>query len=166
VSHYPADKYLQFIVHELKPYLDRHYRTLPDKNNTLVAGSSIGALISFYALTEYPNVFGRAACLATHWQLLLNSENPSSAQNALRYIEHKLPMAGSHRFYFDFSAETLEQYGNPYQGQVDNVLQAKGYVQGQDLITKKIPGAGRDENSWQVKADKMLEFLLGENTNQ
>jgi predicted alpha/beta superfamily hydrolase len=50
--------YLEFIVKKLKPYVDKRYRTLPDRINTHIAGSSMGGLISFYAGMYYPEVFG------------------------------------------------------------------------------------------------------------
>lgn len=56
-----ADAYLDFIVHTLKPRLDAAYRTRPEAKNTLLMGSSLGGLVSFYALLKYPNVFGKAA---------------------------------------------------------------------------------------------------------
>ena len=55
-----GDAYVDFLAHTLKPYVDRHYRTLPDRLNTGVMGSSMGGLISLYAALKYPNVFGRA----------------------------------------------------------------------------------------------------------
>ena len=62
-----SDNYLKFIIKELKPYIDRHYSTLKDPQNTFIAGSSMGGLISMYAICEYPKVFGGAACMSTHW---------------------------------------------------------------------------------------------------
>ena len=52
--------YLDFLVHTLKPYIDKQYRTKKDKKNTFVAGSSMGGLISFCAVLEYPRIFGGA----------------------------------------------------------------------------------------------------------
>jgi metallo-beta-lactamase class B len=52
--------YVAFIVETLKPWIDAHYRTLPDRLSTAIAGSSMGGLISLYAILEYPHVFGRA----------------------------------------------------------------------------------------------------------
>lgn len=52
--------YLDFIVKTLKPYIDKHYRTLSSKENTAIAGSSLGGLIAYYAMLAYPNVFGKA----------------------------------------------------------------------------------------------------------
>ncbi|MEM9528608.1 MAG: alpha/beta hydrolase-fold protein, partial [Bacteroidota bacterium] len=58
-----SDNYLKFIVEELKPFIDKKYATLPDVQNTFIAGSSMGGLISMYALCEYPEVFFGAGCL-------------------------------------------------------------------------------------------------------
>jgi predicted alpha/beta superfamily hydrolase len=55
-----ADDYLDFLVKELKPYIDIHYRTLPDAPNTTIFGSSVGGLTSFYAVLKFPNVYGNA----------------------------------------------------------------------------------------------------------
>ncbi|NNE25667.1 MAG: T9SS type A sorting domain-containing protein [Saprospiraceae bacterium] len=54
-----GDEYIEFIVHTLKPDIDAQYRTMPDKANTGIMGSSMGGLISLYAGLEYPEVFGK-----------------------------------------------------------------------------------------------------------
>ncbi|RYF89438.1 MAG: alpha/beta hydrolase, partial [Chitinophagaceae bacterium] len=55
-----GDAYLKFLTATLKPFIDFKYRTLPTKENTIIAGSSMGGLISYYALLKYPRVFGKA----------------------------------------------------------------------------------------------------------
>ncbi|WP_166919512.1 alpha/beta hydrolase [Flavobacterium poyangense] len=55
-----ADNYLEFIVKTLKPYIDKEYRTRPNTKNTQIMGSSLGGLVSYYALLKYPKVFGKA----------------------------------------------------------------------------------------------------------
>jgi metallo-beta-lactamase class B len=55
-----GDEYVDFLVHTLKPYVDRHYRTRPDAASTAVVGSSMGGLIALYATLTHPTVFGRA----------------------------------------------------------------------------------------------------------
>ncbi len=52
--------YLEFLVKNLKPYIDKHFRTKKDPENTLIAGSSMGGLISMYAVLKYPKVFAKA----------------------------------------------------------------------------------------------------------
>ncbi|MEP7232624.1 MAG: alpha/beta hydrolase-fold protein [Ginsengibacter sp.] len=59
-----GDKYVDFLVKNLKPYIDRNYRTLKNKQNTFIAGSSMGGLISFYAILKYPKVFGGAGAFS------------------------------------------------------------------------------------------------------
>lgn len=55
-----AETYLRFLMHTLKPHVDQEYRTLPDRRNTSIMGSSLGGLLSFYALIKYPETFGQA----------------------------------------------------------------------------------------------------------
>ncbi|RAR75599.1 alpha/beta hydrolase [Flavobacterium aciduliphilum] len=59
-----ADKYLEFIVKTLKPYVDKNYRTKPNANNTCLWGSSLGGLVSFYGALKYPDVFGKVGCFS------------------------------------------------------------------------------------------------------
>ncbi len=55
-----ADAYLEFIVKTLKPHVDKNYRTKSNANNTVIFGSSLGGLVSYYAVLKYPEVFGKA----------------------------------------------------------------------------------------------------------
>jgi len=55
-----GQQYVDFIATTLKPFVDKHYRTLPGKENTIIAGSSMGGLISYYAMLQYPDVFAKA----------------------------------------------------------------------------------------------------------
>lgn len=157
---YLADRYLQFMVKELKPWIDANYRTRPDRDNTFIAGSSMGGLISMYAVAEYPDVFAAAACLSTHWPILENNDSMSLSESVRKYMVDKLPAAGTHRFYFDFGTETLDQFYEVHQIKVDAIMREKGYVESKDWTTKKFPGAAHNERSWQRRMDVVLEFLL------
>ena len=55
-----GDAYLEFIVKTLKPHIDSNYRTKIKAKNTIIFGSSLGGLISYYAVLKYPKVFGKA----------------------------------------------------------------------------------------------------------
>ena len=55
-----GDKYLNFIAKTLKPFVDKHYRTLKARESTTIAGSSMGGLIAYYALLKHPETFGNA----------------------------------------------------------------------------------------------------------
>ncbi|MDO4943070.1 MAG: alpha/beta hydrolase-fold protein [Lachnospiraceae bacterium] len=56
--------YMDWLVTELKPLIDAHFPTIPDRLHTYIAGSSMGGLMSLYAATEYSDVFSKAACLS------------------------------------------------------------------------------------------------------
>ncbi|HQO50739.1 MAG TPA: alpha/beta hydrolase-fold protein, partial [Bacteroidales bacterium] len=78
-----SDSYLAFIVKELKPYIDKNYSTLRGPEDTVIMGSSMGGLISAYALACYPQVFGGAGCLSTHWPLSLHEQNDLISQTPI-----------------------------------------------------------------------------------
>jgi predicted alpha/beta superfamily hydrolase len=95
-----SDAYLRFMVEELKPFVDAAYRTRPDRAHTVVMGSCLGGLISLYALTEYPAVFGGAGCVSTHWpsggSLLVDYFAPAITGSTLT-TERKLRMPPTSR---------------------------------------------------------------------
>jgi predicted alpha/beta superfamily hydrolase len=63
-----GEKYMEFIVKQIKPYIDSTYRTIPNRENTAIMGSSMGGLISHYAIYKYPEVFGKAGIFsASYW---------------------------------------------------------------------------------------------------
>lgn len=155
-----ADGYLKFIVAELKPLIDRRYRTLGDRDHTFIMGSSMGGLISIYALAEYPEIFGAAACLSTHWPVSLTFTDLRIGQAMCRYLEETLPAPGAHQIYFDYGTETLDARYEPFQQQVDAVMHHLGYTPNTDWMTRKFEGASHNEKAWRERADIPLKFLL------
>ena len=148
-----SDGYLRFIVEELKPFIDSSYRTLPGREDTFTMGSSMGALISLYALTEYPGVFGGAGCVSIHW--------PLGDGLVIDYMARHLPAPGSHRLYFDYGTATLDAGYEPYQRRADAVMRTAGWREGVDWLTRKYPGAEHSERAWRSRVDVPLTFLLG-----
>ena len=112
-----SDPYLKFIVQELKPFIDEHYRTLPDRENAFIMGSSMGGLISIYAVCEYPDHFAGAGCISTHW--------PAAGGIVVDYLAQALPEAGEQRLYFDYGTATVDALYERYQEEVDQILIAK-----------------------------------------
>jgi predicted alpha/beta superfamily hydrolase len=148
-----GDAYLKYLVKELKPAIDARYRTLPDRAHTSIMGSSMGGLISLYAICECPEVFGGAACLSTAWTV--------AGGVAARELEKVLPDPKTHRIYFDFGTETKDGTYEPLQLQVDAQLKAAGYTEGTNWITKSFPGEPHSERAWRKRVDVPLKFLLG-----
>lgn len=161
-----GDKYLKFITSELKPYIDKQYRTKTDAANTAICGSDMGALISLYAICEYPQVFGEAACLSTYWPLLPGTNHPGPADAFKQYLSEKLPAPASHRIYFDHGTENTEKYAETHQKTVDAIVTSKGYTP-ENWLTKKYSGEANIEKAWQKRFDQVLMFLykLPENKN-
>jgi enterochelin esterase-like enzyme len=148
-----SDRYLRFLVEELKPWVDAHYRSQAEQPATFLMGSSMGGLISLYGLEQYPQVFGGAACLSTHW--------PAGGEVLVDALGAGLPPAGAHRLYFDFGTETLDWNYEPFQQRFDEHLQRAGYRAEVDWITRKFAGAEHSEASWRLRVHIPLQFLLG-----
>lgn len=161
-----ADAYLRFVVEELKPAIDRRYATKPGPESTFIMGSSMGGLISIYALCEYPQVFGGAAGLSTHWvgkptawgrERVRNAALPLAAMS---YLSQKLPLAGSHRVYTDRGDDWLDSLYAPAHLMVAEVLRERGYTAA-SAITPVVPGTGHSETDWAARLDAVLLFLMG-----
>ena len=90
-----SDNYLRFLVEELKPHIDDNYSVLTDRANTFVMGSSMGGLISLYAIGEYPQVFGGAGCVSTHWPGAGAVPDNPVPQAFYRYVREQLPPPGT-----------------------------------------------------------------------
>lgn len=155
-----SDDYLKFIVKELKPYIDSCFPTIKGARGTCIAGSSMGGLISLYAICEYPKVFGGAACLSTHWPGIFTMENNPVPEVFVRYLDENLPNPGNHKIYFDFGTETLDSLYEPLQNRVDVVMQQRGYT-GKNWMTLKFPGEDHSERAWRTRLEVPLLFLLG-----
>jgi enterochelin esterase-like enzyme len=155
-----SDNYLLFLVKELKPFIDSSFATLKDRANTLIAGSSMGGLISLYAICEYPQVFGGAACLSTHWTGIFRSQNNPFPAAMMQYLKKNLPAPNTHRIYFDHGTATLDSLYQPFQLQADSIMKTKGF-HSDNWVTKIFPGAEHSERDWNKRLDTPIVFLLG-----
>ena len=164
-----SDGYLKFIVEELKPRIDRDFRVKTDRSNTAIMGSSMGALISLYAIDEYPKVFGSAGMVSTHWPLFLPTEGQKAISNEEyevvssafeRYLTPALPNPRSHRLYFDHGTETLDAIYARYQQRIDAIVEKRGYRQGANWVSRNFPGQAHNEKSWASRVETPLRFLL------
>jgi len=155
-----SDNYLQFLVKELKPVIDERYSTTTDADHTFIGGSSMGGLISIYAICEYPGVFGGAACLSTHWSGSAAGINDPVPGNIIRYLDENLPDPASHRIYFDYGTETLDSLYEPYQARVDEIMRIHGFDE-TSWKTLRFEGDDHSENSWRNRLHIPVTFLLG-----
>lgn len=157
-----GDNYLKFLVEELKPVIDSSYSVYTDQEHTFVMGSSMGGLMSMYAISEYPQVFGGAACISTHWVGAMPMDNNPYPDAIFKYMEANLPQAGQHKLYFDYGNKTLDEHYPQYAPRVDAILKQKGYTE-DNAKNLFFEGADHSENSWNARLDQPLLFLLGNN---
>lgn len=130
-----GDEYLEFIVNTLKPHIDANFRTIPGRNTTAIAGSSMGGLISMYAFSERQDVFAKAGIFSPAFWFADN-------QPASHVANH--PKQGNARVYFLAGADE-EGNGNQSNYVVED-MQAVA-----DAMTTA--GFGANEKSFNVKPD-------------
>ena len=114
----------------------------------------MGGLISAYAIAEYPDVFGGAACMSTDWNV---------AEGAFAdWLER--PLAGR-RVPSDLlrprHRDLMMPAFGPYQLEMDAVMRNKGYRDGEDWITRRFEGADHSPRAWRERFHIPLKFLLG-----
>ncbi|HZC37634.1 MAG TPA: alpha/beta hydrolase-fold protein [Sphingomicrobium sp.] len=163
-----SDGYLKFIVRELRPMIDRQFNVKTDRANTMMMGSSMGSLISLYAIDEYPQIFGGAGMMSTHWPLFMTPAGKSVGDQEYevvstafeRYLAPALPDPRTHKLYFDHGSETLDAVYARYQDRVDAVVARRGYRKGLNWLSLSFPGQKHNEISWASRVDVPLRFLL------
>jgi enterochelin esterase-like enzyme len=163
-----SDGYLKFIVRELKPRIDRRFNVKTDRANTAIMGSSMGALISLYAIDEYPQLFGAAGMMSTHWPLVIRPDNKPLTDDEYEavsstfehYLTPALPDPRTHKLYFDHGSESLDAAYARYQDRVDKVVARRGYRRGLNWLSLGFPGQKHNEISWASRVDQPLQFLF------
>lgn len=156
-----SDEFLEFLVEELKPYIDLTFKTLPDASSTFISGSSMGGLIAMYAHCEYPQVFGGSASLSTHWPGIFTMDNNPVPAAFRQYLIEHIPNPENHRFYFDFGTETLDSLYEDSQLSVDSIFKTKGYTIA-NYQSQKFEGADHSEKAWNDRLSIPLSFLLAQ----
>ncbi len=147
--------YMKFIVNKLKPFIDKNYRTKPDKINTATGGSSLGGLISFMLVWEYPNIFSKAACISPAFYI----ENIDYLDNVKDYNGLKKNI----KIYMDIGSIGLEQKLQPGIDSMIQLLKQKNLLVGKDLMFYKDKNAQHSEYYWGKRSWRFLEFLFPKN---
>jgi predicted alpha/beta superfamily hydrolase len=148
--------YARFLVEELKPFIDRTYRTHPDAASTAVGGASHGGLISLFLALEYPKVFGAAVVMSPSamWDQDLLIKRVAA-------LPAKLPV----RLWVDVGAlEGPEMVGAARR--LHGAALAKGWKEGVDLHFLEQAGVSHDELAWASRTPGMLRFLWPARTHR
>ncbi|HLG32855.1 MAG TPA: alpha/beta hydrolase-fold protein [Ignavibacteriaceae bacterium] len=145
--------YLQFIIEELKPFIDANYRTRPDKNNTAVIGSSLGGLISFILVWEYPEIFSKAACVSPAFKV----DRYDYVTVMKNYSGEKKPV----KIYLDNGGVGIEEELQPGIDEIISSLETLGYKGGEDYYWFKAKDSEHGEKDWAKRVWRALIFLFG-----
>lgn len=145
-----ADAYGRFLIEEVKPFIDREYRTLKDAANTGLGGASLGGLVSLYLGLNYPDVFGKLAVMtpSVSWdnKLIVRQVRGVKAKPATR-------------IWLDVGKlERPDVIGNVKE--LRDALVRKGWTSGADLVYFEAPDGKHDDVSFGRRADVMLKFLF------
>jgi hypothetical protein len=148
-----SDDYLKFIVYELKPYIDHNFSVFRESTYTYIAGSGDGALISLYAVCEYPSIFHAAACFDIYQQ-----PEFQLPKFILKYLKKYIPDPLTHSFYFDSAVFTPDEPFTSFQQDLDELFQKKKYANNyrSNFITNEM----LQQIDWNKRLCKPLLFLL------
>ena len=159
-----SDAYLAWLAGPLKSWVDGKFRTLPDRNHTAIAGSSMGGLVSCYAFLRYPATYGQAACISSHWPAVdpreVGKANPELMALWDQWFAARLGAPDGRKLWLDHGTATLDAFYAPYQQVVDRRISATGWKRGRDWQSKVYPGAEHEENAWAARLPEIFGWLL------
>ena len=141
-----GDAYTDFMVKTLKPFIDSHYRTQPDMLHTFIAGSSMGGLISLYAIIKYPDVFGAAGIFSpSFWiapQLYTDAE--------------KIKFKKMHRLFFYAGQKESDSLVTELR-RMEGILNKQNQIAMQEVVA---PLGQHNEKYWQQYFDDFYKWLM------
>ena len=140
---------MDWIVNELKPRIDRGYRTLPDRDHTLIAGSSMGGLMSLYAAVAYNGTFSRAAAL---------SPSLWGARHHETELKAAAPLKQPTRIYMDMGTGEAGKH----TGILTGLFAAAKMLtrMGAHVDARVVPDAQHSEAYWEQRIPIFMEYLL------
>ena len=134
----------------LKQYVDSTYRTLSDREHTLIAGSSMGGLMALYAVSAYNDIYSRAAALSPCFWI---------GGEKLHRLLAKTSFAQTTRVYMDYG--TAEEAEGNTEDIADMFLGAQELTKaGADAAARAVPGAAHNEAAWEKRIPVFMDYLL------
>lgn len=139
---------MNWLVRSFKPMIDQRYRTLPQRECTLIAGSSMGGLMSLYAATHYNDTFSRAACLSPSLWV-----DPGKVRAMLRSAH----VAPDTVIYMDYGEQEM---GNHEASRDILISTAQAlYARGVNLTFRIVPEGTHSEDSWSRQVPVFMPCL-------
>jgi len=145
--------YMNFIVDSLKPFIDRNYRTKPDRQNTANGGGSLGGLISFILAWQYSEIFSKAFCFS-----------PAFKIDRYNFVDNVLSYSGKKKEINLFICNGDDELDTRLQTGVDEMLNAltkNGYKERTDFYYVKAKSSQHGERDWSKNIPRALIYLFG-----
>lgn len=145
--------YMNFIVDSLKPFIDRNYRTKPDRQNTANGGGSLGGLISFILAWQYSEIFSKAFCFS-----------PAFKIDRYNFVDNVLSYSGKKKEINLFICNGDDELDTRLQTGVDEMLNAltkNGYKERTDFYYVKAKNSQHGERDWSKNIPRALIYLFG-----
>ena len=140
--------YMNWLINTLKPYVDANYRTLTDRKNTIIAGSSMGGLIALYGVTTFNHVFQRGACLS-----------PSLWVSPGKVLEMvaRAQIRRDTTIYMDYGENEMFNHASSQEAMIAtaHMLLTKRV----NLAFRIVPGGDHSEASWEKQVPIFMECL-------
>lgn len=148
-----GEAYMNFIVNKLKPFIDSTYRTLPDRNNTITWGSSMGGLISLMLAWQHNEVFSKAACFSPAFKI--------GELDYTGYIKNYKGLKKDLKLYMDNGGVDLDARLLPGIKETVELLDSMGYQKGKDVTFIIDDKAEHNEAAWAKRSYLPLQLFLG-----
>ena len=144
-----ADRYAKFLIEEVKPFVEREYRTLAGPQHTGIGGSSLGGLVSLYLGLTRRTIFGKIAALSPSvwWNHLVIHRFVKSMHVELRP-----------RIWLDIGTREGPRIVQDVE-RFRDVLLEKGWRLGHDLHYERVEGGEHNELAWAQRVRPFLQFL-------
>jgi len=149
-----GEHYQHFIVDELKPFIDKQYRTIPNRKHTFVGGSSLGGLITFILVWNYDHIFSKAICMSPAFKI--------DEFDMVTPIQNYTGPRKKIQIYFDNGGVDLEQQLQPGIDEMLEILNKIGYQPSLDYLWVKDISAEHSEKAWSKRLPSALLFLFGD----
>ncbi len=149
-----GDHYQQEIVERIIPTITSALGFTPKRENTALLGSSMGGLATLYGVGLYPEVYGTALSFSPHWVI--------GAHPLVDALIDALPSPDRTKLWMSRGTKGLDGTYEPFQNYADQRAHDRGWVDGQNMITKVFERTSHSEKSWASYLDQALRFWLTE----
>ena len=145
-----GDKYMKWLINDFKKDIDTSFRTLQDRKNTAIAGSSMGGLMSLFALAKYNSVFSKAAALSPSIWV-----GGNDLENTLKDI-FKSKISKDSILYMDYGSKELS-----FKKMDDIYAKATGIFikEGINVTSRIVPNGTHSEESWEKQIPIFMQVL-------